>query len=422
MISCLDSPIRRRLFLFLGRTLVSAAVGVGGCAPSAAPKTAEITGSAASSAKDFGAKPSDAEAKEFAKELIAAIESNDVNKFNGLVDWTAMFEQVTGGIEVPADWKQGFQTGFLSSLAKPGGMFATLAGLEKSGGTLTLLHVHQVEGRPHALIRVMVGETGVNYLDFELARRADGKIRATDFYVFLSGEKFTKTIRALYLPLAANQSRNVVEKLLTSESDMVKAFPKISELSGVIRNGQHKEALAIYDSLPAGARKEKSIMLLRLQAAQATNDDSLYLAAMEDLAKTFPNDPCVDLTAIDAFVIHKEYDKALSAIARLEQTVGGDPYLTVLRSTLLVEQGKYDEAAKFAQDALAAEPTLRQAHYGRLQIANAQRKYGDMTKFLTEYEAAFHESLEGIATDPEFAGFVASAEYKQYKKDNNSAK
>jgi predicted Zn-dependent protease len=95
--------------------------------------------------------------------------------------------------------------------------------------------------------------------------------------------------------------------------------------------------------------------------------------------------------------------------------VGGDPYLKVLQANVLVIQGKLDEAAKLAQIAVDAEPTLDGAHLTRLSIANGLKKYGDMARFLREYEAAFHEELDGIETAPEYADFVASAEYKKYK-------
>jgi tetratricopeptide (TPR) repeat protein len=415
MIFCLDSPICGPLVAVLSGALVSMAVGIPGCARPTAPTAASPQESAPPPVKDFGVKPSETEAKEFAKELIAAIESNDINKFNLLVDWTALLNQATSGIDVPAGWRQGFYSGFLASLAKPGGLFERLATAQKSGGSLRLLHVHDAKSRPRALIRSIGAGSEVNYLDFELVRRPDGQIRAVDFYSFTSGERISKTIRRLYLPAAANQSRNIFEKLLTSESDLVKASPKIADLNGAIRNGQPKEALVIYESLPPGAQKEKAIMLLRLQAAQASSDDALHLAAIDDLAKTFPGDPGVDLITIDAFVIRKEYDKAFAGLHRLEKRVGGDPYLKVLQANIRVEQGKHDEAAKLAQIALDAEPTLRGAHYTRLGIANGQKKYSDMARFLSEYEAAFHEAIEGIETAPEYAAFVASAEYKKYK-------
>jgi predicted Zn-dependent protease len=268
------------------------------------------------------------------------------------------------------------------------------------------------------LIRALRGDGGVNYLEFELTRRRGNVVCATDIYPFISGERVTKTLRRLYLPLAANQSRTIVGKLLTAESDMVKAAPMLKELTAAIAGGKAKEALAIYDSLPPGPKKEKSIMLLRLQAAQASGDETLYLAAMDDLSKTFPNDPCVELTAIDAFVIRKEYDQALAAIDRLDKLVGGDPYLKVLRANALLEQGKFNEAANLAQRALDAEQTLRPAHDARLAIANLQKRYAAMAKYLAEYEAAFHQEYAGIDSVPEFAGFVASAEYKAYKAKN----
>lgn len=61
----------------------------------------------------------------------------------------------------------------------------------------------------------------------------------------------------------------------------------------------------------------------------------------------------------------------------------------MLEANILVEQGKLDEAANLARTALDAEPTLRGAHDVRLIIANGQKKYGDMARFLTEYEAVF---------------------------------
>ena len=366
----LDSSNRGPLVVVLSAALVCVAIGIPGCARPNAPTAASPQGSATPSANDTGVKPSEAEAREFAKGLIAAIESNDINKFNAFVDWTALLEQATSGIDVPAGWRQDFQRGFLSTLAKPGGLFARLATAQGSGGSLKLLHVHDVKGRPRALIRFIGGDSELNYLDFDLARRPGGQVRAVDFYSFTSGERLSKTIRRLYLPVAANQSRTVFEKLLTSESDLVKASPKIASLTAAIRDGQPKEALSIYKSLPPGAQKEKAIMLLRLQAAQASNDEALYLAAMDDLAKTFPGDPCVDLIMIDAFVIRKQYDKARAAVDRLDKRVGGDPYLKVLEANILVEQGKHDEAARLAQTAIDAEPTLRGAHYVRLNIAN----------------------------------------------------
>ena len=326
-----------------------------------------------------------------------------------------MLKQVTSGIDVPQGWRQGFERGFLSALGKPGGLFERLATAQKSGGSLKLLHVHGDKSGPRALIRTLGANNEVNYLDFEL--RADPAARFVP-WTFIPTRRVSASARRSAESICRPPLTSLgtfFDKLLTGESDLVKASPKITELTGAIRNGKPKEALAIYASLPPGAQKEKAFMLLRLQAAQAANDDTLYLAAMDDLAKTFPNDPCVDLITIDALVMRKEYGKTLAALQRLDKRVGGDPYLKVLQANILAEEGKEDEAAKLVQAAIDAEPTLRGAHYTRLGIANAQQKFGEMVRFLGEYEAAFHEGIEGIETTPDYASFAASAEYKKHK-------
>jgi hypothetical protein len=411
----LDRSLRRPVLRVLTAALAIAMGASSGCGAGSASKTAAQRVTPAAPIKDVGAKPTDAEVEQAANELIESIESGDVNKFNSIVDWSAVFAQATGGIDVPAEWKSGFERGFLKGLDKPGGLFERMNAMEKSGGTITLLRVHEVDGRPRALVRAIDSDQGVDYLDFEMARRPSGKVRAIDVYVFISGERLTKMIRGFYLPLAANQSRSVVEKLLKSESDMVKAVSKLKSLADAVREEKPQEALAIYNALPPGAKKEKSVMLLRLQAAQAMNDDSVYLAAMDDLAKTFPNDPCVELTSVDSFVIRKDYVKALAAIDRLENSVGGDPYLSVIRARILVEEGKPDDAAKMAQKAVEAEPSLPDTHFCRLQVANGQKKYADMVKYLREYKDMFDDALEEIDSEPEFAGFAGSSEYKEYR-------
>ncbi len=409
-----DFRMRRPVIAVLGATLIGATWGTAGCARRQAPTSA---GPRPSVVTNVGAKPSTAEATEFADKLIAAVNSDDVNKFNEVIDWPALLDRAMGGIEIPTAFNQGFKKGVMSSLGDPGGVFEQLATPCKSGGYLKLLRVREVKGRPRPLIRLIMPDHGIAYLDFELARRPDNNVRAIDFYSYGRGEYMSQTVRRVYLPIAADQSRNVLEKRVTQESDVVKAFRKFPELNAAVQKGHSKEALAMYDSLPACAKKEKVFMLWRVHAAQKSNNESLYLAAMEDLAKSFPDDPAIQLLQIDAFYLRKEYDKAMAAIARLDQSVGGDPYLKWLQAELCLEQGKNDEAEKLVQAALDAEPTLHEAHDTRLSIANGQKKYGDMVKFLREYEATFLQPFEAIENSPEFSGFVASAEFKAYKRE-----
>ena len=402
---------------------VGAALGVAaataGCGGKKTPSAAAQVRSPAV-IKDVGAKPTEAEAKKFAEDLIAAVETDDFPSFERVVDCGAMLDLAAHGVDVPADWMRGFRTGFLKSVNRPGGLFERLASIPKSGGSFTLLQVRGLDDRPSALIRVIDDTLNVDYFDFKLARGPDGKVRAVDFYEVQTGENFSKTLRGMFLPLAADKSRNVIQKLLSQESEMVKALPKIKRMADAIRENKATDALAAFDSLPPGVKKEKTIMLLRLHAAQLAENDTLYLRVTDELASSFPNDPCVDVNSINACSIRKEYDKALAALGRLEKQVAGDPYLNVLRASFLLEQGKHDDAAQAVQKAVDAEPTLQPAHVSRFEIANMRKKYADMVRFLGEYEKTFDEKLGEFETEPDFAGFVASAEYKEYEKKSKA--
>ena len=165
----LDSSNRGPLVVVLSAALVCVAIGIPGCARPNAPTAASPQESATPSANDTGVKPSEAEAREFAKGLIAAIESNDINKFNAFVDWTALLEQATSGIDVPAGWRQDFQTGLPLHAGQAGGPFRAAGHGSGVGRIPQLLHVHDVKGRPRALIRFIGADSELNYLDFDLA-------------------------------------------------------------------------------------------------------------------------------------------------------------------------------------------------------------------------------------------------------------
>ncbi len=122
------------------RAALGVAAATAGCGGrNTPPAAAQVSSSAV--IKDVGAKPTEAEAKKFAEDLIAAVETNDFPSFNRVVDCGAMLDLATHGVDVPADWMRGFRTGFLNSVNRPGGLFERLASIPKSGGSFTLLQV-----------------------------------------------------------------------------------------------------------------------------------------------------------------------------------------------------------------------------------------------------------------------------------------
>ncbi len=91
----------------------------------------------------------------------------------------------------------------------------------------------------------------------------------------------------------------------------------------MINQGKNPEALAqLKGLLRPETKKRKSILLLRLRAAQAS-DEKEYAEVLEDFRKLYPNDACLDLLLIDYYTLKKDFPRALESIDRLDRGLWG---------------------------------------------------------------------------------------------------
>jgi hypothetical protein len=195
----------------------------------------------------------------------------------------------------------------------------------KQGGSLTLLRVRQSRGRQVVLFRLIHPTTqgGVNYLEFAPQRFPDGQVRATDFYAYSAGEFVSATMRRTLLPMVADRSRTILDRLLAGEKDYVRDFPRLGQAMKLLNQGKPAEAHALFKTLRPETRKQKVVLIGRMRAAQVLRDDEEYAAVLKEFGELFPNDPCLELLSIDAFLMRKDYDGAMKAIDRLDRSVGG---------------------------------------------------------------------------------------------------
>jgi hypothetical protein len=354
----------------------------------------------------------DEECLAFARGFVADVAAGDVDAAAGRIDWDALLERVTAGYEADDDFVRGFRRGFLRARQNPGNIVPAIVEATQTGGSYVLLRVHEQEGTKRALFR-MLKEGGVNYHDCILARGKDGTLRIADIYVYLSGENISATLRRLFLPAAAQASRSFLEKLLGSESELVKHLPSIQRMVIVTREGRPAEALRIYRSLPSSVQKEKCVLLARFQAAQAVGEEE-EIAATDEVKKQFPDDPSLDLLAVDSLCFRKHYDAALACVDRLDAALGGDPYSDLLRGTINYMKGDRVAAARFSSKAIAAEPTLEQAHWTLVQIALDEKNHAETARLLLRIEDVLELELGDLTDIPGYAEFVKSPEYREW--------
>ncbi|HWE37510.1 MAG TPA: hypothetical protein VG406_13150 [Isosphaeraceae bacterium] len=369
---------------------------------------------------DVGGPVTEEDAKTFGADLEKAAREGGP-AVNRLINWDALVDRSTGGLGVAEKLRTSFKSGILQSVGKPSSLGAKLAENVANGGSYALLHVHEVDGRRRAMFRMIDPQGVVGYQDYDLARGADGKVRAADIFVVTSGESLAATFRRVFIPLAAHESRGLLERLTGAESDLVKNLSKIEAMTNALNGGQYSRALDAFDQLPPALKKEKAWEILRIQAAQKLGDDAKYAAAIDDFRANHPDDPAADLQSIDSYIIKKQYEKAIEGIDRLDKAVGGDPYLDTMRGNVYLISEKPEEARKAGERAIAEEADLVQG-YAVVVAATLRTKEYDATldalrKMRKQFGRVNIDAFSGMQGYDEFA---KSPQFEEFRKEAGS--
>jgi hypothetical protein len=352
--------------------------------------------------------------EEYADAVVEAVASGDPAAVNSLIDWDSIFATATADLgaseKVVSDWKRGLKTTVIDNAGYAGRLIQN----SKEGGQFDYLRTRESHGKQVILFRMIgPGGQGVSYVEFEPTRGPDHKIRAKNLYPYISGELISETIRRGLLPLAATHSRTFLDKLLTNEQDYVRDLPKLTPITEAMKQGKKQDALRQLKELRPETKKQKVILLMRIQAA-AEADETDYVAALEEFRKLFPNDPSLDLQSIDYYMLKKNFPKALRCVDRLDESVGGDPYLNCIRSSVAMERGDGAEARRFANLAIDREPSLQIAYFVLVGLSLQDQKYDETVAGLKRIHDTFETSFEDLTTLPEYAGFVKSPQYNQW--------
>lgn len=355
-----------------------------------------------------------AQARNFADALEKAAEARDGQAMNRLIDWETLIDTSMEGLNISSIMKRNFMQGLDASAPNGGPFAASIVMALQGGGSYRFLRVREIDGQRRVLFRLLMpNDGGVNYHDITVGVDDSGRARAVDIYVYLTGEPVSQTFRRLLIPMAASMNRGVLDRLGGEEQLLVKHLQDIQTITQAVQSGHHQIALERFGQLPKKLQEEKSLQILHINAAQSA-DESVYIAAIEEMQRLFPNDPSMEMMLIDGHFMKKEWDKAIESVDRLDARLGGDPYLEVMRVGVLLEQGKADEALSRAQKAAGALPKLIEAHWTLLNAAVEKKDHAAAVTALETLRSTFGQSFPGLGTSPEFAELVASSQYKEW--------
>jgi hypothetical protein len=362
--------------------------------------------------------PTAEEASQWAQALAAAVRQNDFATYNTLVDWDTVAERATTGIPCDEGLRRGFKAAFQRDIEKTGGAGAQLCRGGAAGGHFQFLHIHLQDSQGRAWFRVNVSGGGLNYHDYLLAKK-QGATRAVDLYAITSGEWFSAGLRRSFLRGVAQQNPASFVPLPTEEREYCQYYQQVAAMLQCLGSGRPAKAAELFDQLPEGVQRQKFVLLMYMAAAKKIDRD-LYREAMKKFAACYPGDPALSVILIDDCMLAGEFDEAHRTIDRLDQAVGGDPYLGVLHCGVFCQQKRFAEGVAAARKAVAADRGMQVAYESLLRAALGAQDFSATTDALIALEQQFALNFHDLRSVPEYADYVKSAEYPRWLKSHQS--
>lgn len=304
---------------------------------------------------------------------------------------------------LPADGKIGDDVGSSILRDVQGGLASNVSTIGKA----KFLRSRAMDGDTRLLYR-LTDDGGVTYFAFTVVP-SDKGMKITDLYMTSLGEQLSELFGRMLLRAKQAEANN--DQTFLQDTDL---YTKMADAN---KKGDAQEVLRLFDQL-GNLKRERSANVIRLQAASSLEDPVLLDKICTEFIAQYPNDIAGDLFMIDAFFTMKQYDKAMAAIERVDQSVGGDPYLMFIRSGIHKLAGDDANAQKCLLVCIEQEPSLEEAANALLDRAINDKNFADTRKWLLHLEKNCGYQFEPNLNDVEaFSEFKKSPEYQEWLKE-----
>lgn len=289
--------------------------------------------------------------------------------------------------------------------------------LDTAKGVVVFLRCRERAAFPTALFSVRYDNAGFGHFELELRPRRGGGTRVVDFWTSFDSEWTSVNLRRIGLLMApaADPVARLRAKLFDEGVPFTDAHIKgMSDFNAAARAGDAKGTELHFAELHPSLQKDKSIMGLR--TAGTANDPDASTRAVEAFMAAFPNDPSVALKAFDYHFTRKQYDACLEALDVLEQALGVDPWLEVLRARVELAAGHLGVATEHAERAAELEPWNVQAWFTALDCAVARKDHARTSRLLHgAVKAGAKYTRESLGASDAFGDFMRSPEGKRWR-------
>jgi tetratricopeptide (TPR) repeat protein len=287
-----------------------------------------------------------------------------------------------------------------------------MRGLEYNKGSARFMREGRQDGRAYALVRLDMGEGGVDYIRYFLSPRH----AVEDWYIYTSAALFSAQVRFNLATMLKSDS--LLSALFGTRPPSRSELRPFSEMRQHVANDDYAAAYRALEAFPESYRKSRQWALMRVTYGGRAGDES-YRAALRHLAAHFGGDSDLQLILIDHYFFERQLDKSLAAIAALELAVGGeDASTSSLRGNLLAEMKRYPTAAQACRRAIALEPDFKQGYWCLIAVGTNSNDGKLAVEGLTAYEKAFQLSLDpdSLAAEEAYKHISRTREFAAWAK------
>lgn len=354
----------------------------------------------------------------FGNELAEALSEKDAAKVMAMQDseefCTRVFEKIPTGIPNVADMRRGFMNGIKKR--EGGWLWSAMS------GDVHFLRLRERVGYPAVLLRIKTPEGAVSYVD-ALVRPEGESFRVVDMFNYIFASTASEESRNVLAVMLSKSAGGGLAALLGTQQLDEKNADILVSINEATRAGNMVEVLRICDGLPPELKTQRSFFIFRLQALMAVNSTGKYDQQYKEALRAAPGilgeDSTTDLLMVDLLFMDNDFKGADDCLKRLDDIIGGDPYLKFLRGGAHLQMKDYAGVLALADAAAKEDPTMAEVVDLRIGVHLARKDYKALVDELRAFKRTFGAVMDrkALADDPQHADFLKSPEFAGWEKE-----
>lgn len=314
----------------------------------------------------------EAQCEAFARSLDTAMARGDSAALGAAIDDAILTDRILGNMKLNKSDRDSLRElvhGLVPALA------AGWVRANSWGHSMRYLRTNWNDGSPRAIFRHVSFDGELEYVEFILCTDAEGRVRVCDQYNHYGDGLLSPVVQRYVRSATTGFTERLFRGLLRVDESQTRWADSLRPL---LRRERNEEVLRSYDTIPAADRDRWNVQAIRLRAARALGD-SLYKPAVAHAYALFKDTPGYELLAVWYFMAFEKYDSALTAIERVDASVGGDPYMDVMRGWIRALKQDYQAGRTYVSRYIASDSSATFPFSLLFSILLHEKQYGPAT-------------------------------------------